>query len=124
MDQREILKAAAHYVDDLASRRPEVLYAYAFGPFLRGQSGITGIIMMLSESRLAGDERIAEYAPKSFPTDYRVYPYVEDEWLGLMREQNSFLQNALKEAKLIFDRDDPTIVRFYKDPAAFQAPDH
>lgn len=124
MDPKEILTAAAHYADALAQKHPEVLYVYAFGPFLRGQPGITGIMMMLQDSPLQGDDRIRHYAPESFPTDYRLYPYVEDEWLNLMKEQNSFMQNALKEAKLIFDRDDPTIVKFYKDPAAFGEPEH
>jgi len=116
MNKTETLQAVARYADDLAGRHPEVLYVYAFGPFLRDQEGPVNLIVILSECEAEGDARLPIYAPKDFPGPTRVFPYLDDELFDLVREENGFIRNALKEASLVYDRDDPTIVRFLKNP--------
>lgn len=119
MEKKEIRKQTAIWAESLVREHPEVLYVYVFGPSLDTPSdppGRTDVIVVLKDTTLKGEARIAAFTPKMFPTEVKVYPFTDEELANLVGEENNFVQNAFKRSTLIWDYQEPSLIKLHQNP--------
>lgn len=119
MERKDLRKHAAFWAEALVRDHPEVLYLYIFGPALDTPSDPPGrmdAIIVLREATLKGTDRIRAFTPERFPTEVKVYPFTDEELAGLVGEENNFVQNAFKRSTLIWDYQEPSLMKLHQNP--------
>lgn len=106
-DEAAVWQALRDFVSSLVECHPEVQKIVLFGSLARGDcvpGSDVDLLLVIATSDAPFPRRIADYTPASFPVGVDLFPYTGEELTKMMTEGNSFLQRALREGIVIFER--------------------
>jgi predicted nucleotidyltransferase len=104
----EVWQALRRFARELPKRSPEVRRIIVFGSVARGDAvpgSDVDLLLVLSSSRRPFLERMSEYLPERFPVGVEIFAYTREEMEKMVAEGNWFLRRALREGKVLFDKE-------------------
>lgn len=99
---RQVWEELRVFVAQLRQQHPEIEKVLVFGSLVRGEcvpGSDVDLLVVLRESTLPFLERIPRYTPSAFPVGVDVFPYTREEVERMLREGNTFVQEALAEGR-------------------------
>ncbi|HXF03798.1 MAG TPA: nucleotidyltransferase domain-containing protein [Blastocatellia bacterium] len=97
---REVWEELRAFAAQLRRQHPEIEKVLVFGSLVRGDcvpGSDVDLLVVLRESNVSFLERIPQYTPSNFPVAVDVFPYTCEELEHMLREGNTFIQEALAE---------------------------
>ena len=107
LDRPAVLEATRKAVAALVDVKPEVQKVILFGSMARGDAvpgSDVDLLVVVTESDRSFLDRMKRYRLSGIPVGVDVFPYTQQEFDKMLEEGNSFIQQALVEGKVLFDR--------------------
>lgn len=108
IDPVEIRDRLSAWGRELLARDPCVMAVVLFGSLARGQATAASdadVLVLLSRSPLAFDERLLRYRPRDLGIGVDVFPYTLDEARDALADRWGMVEPAFREGVVLAQRD-------------------